>query len=52
MVRSSQTTILEYYCAAIADQDNEQLRIMFPDTKNPLIGDELQQEGTVEHTPV
>jgi len=52
MVRSSRTAILEYCCAAMTYQDSEQLRIVFLDKKNPLIGDELQQEGTVDHTPV
>jgi DNA repair protein RadC len=30
----------------------EQFRILFLDKKNRLIADEVQQEGTVDHTPV
>jgi DNA repair protein RadC len=30
----------------------ELLRILFLDKKNHLIADEVQQEGTVDHTPV
>jgi len=30
----------------------EQFRILFLDKKNQLIADEVQQEGTVDHTPV
>ena len=30
----------------------EQFRVLFLNRKNVLIADELQQEGTVDHTPV
>jgi len=30
----------------------EQFRILFLDKKNGLIADEIQQRGTVDHTPV
>jgi DNA repair protein RadC len=30
----------------------EQFRILFLDKKNQLIADEIQQRGTVDHTPV
>src|SRR5438132_10245292 len=30
----------------------EQIRILFLDKKNRLIADEVQQRGTVDHTPV
>jgi DNA repair protein RadC len=33
-------------------QPKEQFRILFLDRKNVLIADEVQQEGTVDHTPV
>ena len=49
---SSWTAILEYCRAAMAYQDKEQFRILFLDKKNQLIADEVQQEGTVDHTPV
>ena len=44
--------ILEYIRAAMAFNDIEQFRILFLDKKNQLIADEVQQEGTVDHTPV
>ena len=49
---SSWTLILEYCRAAMAFQDKEQFRILFLDRKNQLVADEVQQEGTVDHTPV
>jgi DNA repair protein RadC len=36
----------------MAFADKEQLRVLFLDKRNRLIADELQQEGTVDHTPV
>jgi DNA repair protein RadC len=36
----------------MAFADREQFRILFLDKKNALIADELQQTGTVDHTPV
>jgi DNA repair protein RadC len=36
----------------MAHDSNEQFRILFLDKKNVLIADELQQRGTVDHTPV
>jgi DNA repair protein RadC len=38
--------------AAMAFADKDQLRVLFLDKRNRLIADELQQEGTVDHTPV
>lgn len=49
---SSWSAILEYCRASMAFQDKEQFRILFLDKKNQLIADEVQQEGTVDHTPV
>ncbi len=51
-VLGSWTAILEYCRAAMAFEDKEQFRILFLDKKNQLIADEVQQEGTVDHTPV
>jgi DNA repair protein RadC len=48
----SWSAILDYVRAAMAYSDNEQFRILFLDKKNQLIADEVQQEGTVDHTPV
>jgi DNA repair protein RadC len=49
---SSWSAILEYCRASMAFHDKEQFRILFLDKKNQLIADEVQQEGTVDHTPV
>jgi DNA repair protein RadC len=48
----SWTAILDYCRAAMAYNEKEQFRILFLDKKNNLIADEVQQEGTVDHTPV
>ena len=36
----------------MAFEEREQFRILFLDKKNRLIADEVQQTGTVDHTPV
>ena len=36
----------------MAYNDIESFRLLFMDKKNQLIADEVQQEGTVDHTPV
>jgi DNA repair protein RadC len=51
-VLSSWSAILDYVRAAMAFSGIEQFRILFLDKKNQLIADEVQQEGTVDHTPV
>jgi DNA repair protein RadC len=51
-VLSSWTALLDYARAAMAYADVEQFRILFLDKKNRLIADEVQQTGTVDHTPV
>ena len=51
-VLTSWTAILDYVRAAMAFSDIEQFRVLFLDKKNQLIADEVQQEGTVDHTPV
>ncbi len=45
-------SILDYCRAAMAFEDIEHFRILFLDKKNQLIADEVQQHGTVDHTPV
>jgi DNA repair protein RadC len=49
---SSWTAVLDYCRTAMAFADKEQFRILFLDKRNQLIADELQQVGTVDHTPV
>lgn len=51
-VLSSWTAVLDYCRTAMAFADKEQFRILFLDKRNQLIADELQQIGTVDHTPV
>jgi DNA repair protein RadC len=51
-VLSSWSSVLDYCRAAMAFADKEQFRILFLDKKNQLITDEVQQTGTVDHTPV
>lgn len=51
-VLSSWSSVIEYCRAAMAFADKEQFRILFLDKRNQLIADELQQVGTVDHTPV
>lgn len=48
----SWSAVVEYCRAAMAFEPVEQFRILFLDKKNRLIGDEVQQSGTVDHTPV
>lgn len=51
-VISSWNDLLSYCRAAMADEKTELFRILFLDRKNILIADEVQQRGTVDHTPV
>ncbi|QND60913.1 RadC family protein [Mesorhizobium huakuii] len=51
-VLSSWTQLLAYCRSAMAFEAREQFRILFLDKKNTLIADEVQQTGTVDHTPV
>ncbi|MBI3419555.1 MAG: DNA repair protein RadC [Proteobacteria bacterium] len=51
-VLSSWQKILDYCQAAMAHETREQLRILFLNRKNRLIADEVQQRGTIDHTPV
>lgn len=51
-VLSSWDTLVDYCKADMAYRKTEQFRVLFLDRKNKLIADELQQKGTVDHTPV
>jgi DNA repair protein RadC len=51
-VLSSWSAVLAYCHAAMGFEEREQFRILFLDKKNNLIADEVQQQGTVDHTPV
>lgn len=51
-VLDSWSAVLGYCRAAMAFQSKEQFRVLFLDKRNRIIADEVQQEGTVDHTPV
>jgi DNA repair protein RadC len=49
---SSWNDVIEYCRSGMAFADKEQFRLLFLDKRNQLIADEIQQTGTVDHTPV
>jgi DNA repair protein RadC len=49
---SSWNDVIDYCRTSMAFADKEQFRLLFLDKKNQLIADEVQQTGTVDHTPV
>ncbi len=51
-VLGSWTEVIGYCRAAMAFETREQFRILFLDKRNHIIADEVQQRGTVDHTPV
>jgi DNA repair protein RadC len=51
-VLSSWSAVLDYCRTAQAFAEKEQFRVLFLDKRNQLIADEVQQTGTVDHTPV
>lgn len=51
-VLSSWSAVIDYCRTAMAYEDREQFRVLFLDKKNQMIADEVQQTGTVDHTPV
>ncbi len=51
-VLSSWSAVIDYCRTAMAFAEKEQFRILFLDKRNALISDEVQQTGTVDHTPV
>lgn len=51
-ILSSWSSVIEYCHAAMAYETREQFRILFLDKRNALIADEVQQRGTIDHTPV
>jgi DNA repair protein RadC len=51
-VLASWSSVVDYCHAAMAYETREQFRILFLDKRNALIADEVQQKGTVDHTPV
>jgi DNA repair protein RadC len=49
---SSWSAVIDYCRTAMAFAEKESFRILFLDKRNALIADEVQQTGTVDHTPV
>jgi DNA repair protein RadC len=49
---SSWSSVIDYCRTTMAFADKEQFRLLFLDKRNQLIADEVQQVGTVDHTPV
>ena len=51
-VLSSWQAVLDYCRAAMGREKVEQFRLLFLDNRNRLMADEVQQRGTVDHTPL
>jgi DNA repair protein RadC len=51
-VLSSWSNVIDYCRTTMAFADKEQFRVLFLDKRNRLIADEVQQVGTIDHTPV
>jgi DNA repair protein RadC len=49
---SSWNEVIDYCRSGMAFADKEQFRLLFLDKRNQLISDEVQQVGTIDHTPV
>lgn len=49
---SSWNDVIGYCRTSMAFADKEHFRLLFLDKRNQLIADEVQQTGTVDHTPV
>lgn len=50
-VLTSWQRLVEYVQAAMANENNEQFRLIFLNKKNEVMADEVQQTGTVDFTP-
>ncbi len=50
-ILNSWQRLLDYLYASMAHKKREHFRILFLNKKNELIADEIQQSGTVDHTP-
>ena len=51
-VLTSWQQLIDYCRAAMAYETTENFRILYLNRKNILIADEVQQTGTIDHTPV
>jgi len=50
-ILSSWSRLVDYCEAAMANENREHFRLIFLNKKNEIIADEVQQTGTVDHTP-
>ena len=50
-ILNSWARLMDYCAATMAHEQKEHFRILFLNKKNELIADEIQQTGTVDHTP-
>ncbi len=50
-ILNSWSRLLDYCQATMAHEKKENFRLLFLNKKNELIADEVQQTGTVDHTP-
>lgn len=50
-VLNSWQRLMDYLHATMAHEQKEHFRLLFLNKKNELIADEVQQSGTVDHTP-
>lgn len=50
-ILSSWSRLVDYCTATMAHEKKEHFRILFLNKKNELMADEIQQSGTVDHTP-
>ncbi len=50
-ILNSWQRLIDYCQAAMANQTTEHFRLLFLNKKNEIIADEVQQSGTVDHTP-
>jgi len=50
-ILNSWQRLMDYCAATMAHEQKENFRILFLNKKNELIADEIQQTGTVDHTP-
>ncbi|HEY5410911.1 MAG TPA: DNA repair protein RadC [Caulobacteraceae bacterium] len=51
-VVTSWSSLLAYLRLALAEELHEQFRVIFLDTKNRVMADEVMNRGTVNHAPV
>jgi DNA repair protein RadC len=52
LVIGSASALLDYLSVTMRHEPTETTRILYLDRKNALIKDEIQQRGTVDHTPL